>query len=248
MSLTTSKPSAWWWYAGLDYNALSQKVAVNALPVQIRPYFDRDAQAVRFTAILASYAQEPTRWWYVGVPQAEIGTLLNQNHAMLYSIAEQPDSNYTLIMEPSSGYSWWNYNVDASQVNSALTQNGASLTWVYGDTKFDTVMRKPGSSYWWWYGQSAAQVGNQLKATGGTLLSLMPIWDNNTNQPHFTILIGPNDGQAFWWYYGITEAELDANLQANNAYLIDIAAYDVWVGPQVFGHYEIRYAVVMRGF
>ena len=59
---------------------------------------------------------------------------------------------------------------------------------------------------------------------------------------------GPQDGSTWSWYYDLTEAQVNDNLAANNAYLTDIAPYNYWDGPQIFGHDETLMAVVMRSF
>ena len=251
MPLTTAPPTAWAWNIGLDFNGLGNLVSsANALPVLIRPYYDEQMNppGIYYAAIVATYDDDPIRWWYCGVSPDELGDLLAQNNAMPYSVA--PDATgLASIMVPALNEWWWLYGVSAGNVGDTLTSTGASLTWISGtNDNFYATMNSPGPSYWWFENLPLSQIGTQLEAAGGQLLSLDATWQDSDNEPTFAVLIGPQDGSTTWWYYDLHEADVTNLLAENNAYLTDIAPYNRWAGPQVFGSDETLMAVVMRAF
>lgn len=251
MSLITSPPTEWWWNIGLNFEQLGNLVSENnALPVLIRPYYDAaaDTPGIYYAAIGGQYENDIPRWWYCGVSPDELGDLLGQNGAMPYSVA--PDgTGLCSIMVPSLGEWWWLQEATADNVSDTLSDTGGSLTWISGtNDTFYAVMNSPGPGYWWFKNLPLSQISTELQNTGGMLLSLDATWQDGNNEPTFAVLIGPQDGSTWSWYYDLTEAQVNDNLAANNAYLTDIAPYNYWDGPQIFGHDETLMAVVMRSF
>jgi hypothetical protein len=245
--LTTQKPDAWWWYFGLEYDDLANVVNENALPVMLRSYFDRTDGNLKYAAILAKYPNDPVRWWYAGIPESEVGQLFQDNGAMPYSV-QTAGSTYCTIMVPQDGAWWWWDRVSANDVTAHSNDDNAAVTWVSGFSIFQAVLSSPAPTTWWWPQVQPSDVGTNVSDVGGVILSAEPWWQQDTNEPLFTVLAGPDDGQPGWWYWGLTGDEVSARLEENNAYLVDLCPYFVWEGPQVFGHTQLVFSVVMRAF
>jgi len=147
---------------------------------------------------------------------------------------------------------WWFYTgINATQVSSYLSANGARLTDIEvqsvssGVPTFTVRMVANSGSYaaaggwWWYYGLTAAQVTAYLNANSARIIDLEP-YDIGGGVIRYAAVMVRNTGtaaRAWWWYYGVTSAQIGTYLSANNARLIDLDSYNTGAGK--------RYTAVM---
>jgi hypothetical protein len=147
---------------------------------------------------------------------------------------------------------WWFYTgINAAQVSSYLSANGARLTDIEvqsvssGVPTFTVRMVANSGSYvapggwWWYYGLTAAQVTAYLNANSARLIDLEP-YDVGGGVIRYAAVMVANGGaanRAWWWYYGVTSAQISTYLSNNNARLIDLDSYATGAGK--------RYTAVM---
>lgn len=160
--------------------------------------------------------------------------------------AALPDSASTLSLDAGASTTdlstnvptaWWFYTgVNAAQVSSYLSTNGARLTDVEvqsvsaGVPTFTVRMVRNSGAYavpgwWWYYGLTAAQVSSYLNANTARIVDLEP-YDIGGGNIRFAVVMVSNTGAAarsWWWYYGMTSSQITALLPGRR--LIDLDSY-----------------------
>lgn len=145
---------------------------------------------------------------------------------------------------------WWFYTgINAAQVGSYLSANGARLTDIEvqsvsaGVPTFTVRMVRNSGAYaatggwWWYYGLTFADITTKLNANSARLIDLEP-YDIGGGQIRYAAVMVSNTGtaqRAWWWYSGVTSAEIAAVLPGRR--LIDLDSYGSGTGK--------RYSAIM---
>ena len=105
---TGSNQKVWWWYSGISSQAFYNSCIANgARPVSWHEYaIGPSTYAVG--AMIANTGADYRPWWlYWGQSFGNIGTLLGQNQARLYSMQQTPAGSFNVIMVKDTVSPWW---------------------------------------------------------------------------------------------------------------------------------------------
>ncbi|MHB8491262.1 MAG: hypothetical protein ACYDA6_03465 [Solirubrobacteraceae bacterium] len=161
-SLTTAKPTEWWWTSGLSYEELGVLLARNsAMPYSMAP----DVLG-RCTIMVPA---EGAWWWLYNASDETVGNTLQSPGASLSWISGQNDHFYAVMNSPGSAY-WWFYGLPLEEIGVQLEATGGTLLsldahWqdATNEPTF-TVLTRPrdGHTSWWYYGLTEAEVSQKL--------------------------------------------------------------------------------------
>ena len=98
----------WWWYAGVSVNTFFNFALTNgARPVSLDEY-RIGATDYCVGAMVANTGNDYKPWWlYIGQSFANIGTLVAQNQARLWSMQQNPGGTFNCIMVRDNIGPWW---------------------------------------------------------------------------------------------------------------------------------------------
>jgi hypothetical protein len=183
VSNTGSDAKAWWWYHGVTSAQVGTYLQSNkARLVDINSYSVGGGTVYAAVMIANTGADARTWWWYLGVTGSNVGSLLNQNGAVLTDIspADSSGSTFNVIMEKTSGFYWWWYHgLSAAELSDRVSQNGARIFdlqsyYVGGVKKFAAIMLNNANAATTRIGQilrsgTDGKTGLYLKQVGGAV-------------------------------------------------------------------------------
>src|SRR5271170_1579394 len=122
----------WWWYVGIDANALSADLAANNARLISLKAYDVGGGNIRFAAAMISNtgADAKAWWWYSNTSPKIIAASIAANDARLLDLTAAGDGNFNAVMESCSGGCpawWWRHGMSASEIVSAARDNGARV-------------------------------------------------------------------------------------------------------------------------
>lgn len=184
----------------------------------------------------------PTGWWfYTGITEAQVNSLLATNGARLTDIEVQSVSagvpRFTVRMVRNSGsYAavggwWWYYGLTAAQVATYINANSARLIDLEpyaiggGQIRFAVVMvRNTGTAartWWWYHGVSSAFIGSNL--TGRRLIDL-DSYGTGANKRYTAVMIANTgaDNEAWQWWLNQTPASIGTKVGAFNGRVVKL--------------------------
>lgn len=171
-------------------------------------------------------------WWYYGETAAQVGSLLNQNHARLTQIRVDdptvPTFDVTMVANSgayASGW-WWYFGETSAQVGSLLSQNDARLISIdpyqtAAGLRFAVVMvpntGAQARAWWWYFGVTPTQIGSLLTTNNARLTALRPYMESG--QEVFAVIMVSNTGadntQSEWWV-GASADLISSHIRSDN--------------------------------
>ncbi len=166
---TGSYASGWWWYYGLTFDQVGDKLSQNqARLIDLERYVDNGN--VRYACVMVPNTGNNAKGWgyYSGVTQATLSSYLANNNMRILDLDSYVSGNtryYVAVMIKNTGSDarswWWYIGQSGAQVLSTAQNLGARVTDLedLGNGTFSAVYVKPTGGHWWfYYGQSLSQV------------------------------------------------------------------------------------------
>ena len=175
--------SAWWWYYGQTAQQVGDLTSQHdARLISIDPYWT--GGGLRFAVVMVpdSGPQERGWWWYYGKTTAQVGALLDQNHARLVALRPYMDGGqrvFAVIMVANAGADfkssqWW-AGVSIDSITSHITGDNMRVTALAPDPAggWDVILvASEGEKWYWWYGLAPQTVEDNLVTDGTRLIDL----------------------------------------------------------------------------
>jgi hypothetical protein len=234
----------WWWYVGIDANALAGYLASNNARLISLKAYDTGGGNLRFAvAMISNTGADAKAWWYYyGAYAADIPNLTESHNARLtalQSYSYNGDTRYAMIMISNTGADakswWWWFNNSPQEISANLSMNNARLLDLTpaDNGNFNAVMESCSTgcpAWWWWYGFDMSGVLSKAQDNGARVLTAYPYGNCGSGSCFATVMIGntPPDIKACDSLGCISEAKLSANIE--NALAGKVVGYSVEVG------------------
>ena len=190
---------------------------------------------VAYVANSGSYAK--AWWWYVGVDEAGLNSVLSANNARITSLKAYDigggQIRFTALMISNTGSDatgwWWYYNQTVGSITTLWQANNARLTQVdayvtNGQTRYAVVMvdnTGANNQAWWWYvNASVASISTTINTNNARLVDLDP--DPTSNNFNVIMTSCSAGCPHWWWYVGVPTSQLLDLVNQDGARMIDV--------------------------
>ena len=180
---TRDYASAWWWYYGQTAQQVDALLSQHdARLISIDPYQTGDGLRFAMVMVPNSGAQDRAWWWYYGQTTAQVGALLDHNHARLIALRPYLDGGqrlFAVIMVANAGADfkqsqWW-AGVSIDSITGHITGDKMRVTALAPDPAggWDAILvASEGEKWYWWYGLDPQTVEDNVVSHGTRLIDL----------------------------------------------------------------------------